>query len=377
MQHIDFLVNLLALPGKTGNVAFRKFRLFCHKAVGLSVICAIFALGFSSRVAYAADGVVTVGRANTPIGRLGVVQYVSVNAASAAGLTQLEMQVNGQPMGSLPARGTEYNAVFSFKPEQVGDYRIQVIAKDGAGAFIPSAEILILVREPVGSVIDIPAGAFKMGDNGGQPDERPEREVNLNAYQVDRYEVTVGEFRRFVWATQYKTSAEQANKPREETWRADEYGLRFEFPVRFISWWDADRYCSWVGKRLLTEAEWERAARGIEGRKYPWGNDFDPARVPSNQDLTAVGQFANGLSAAGNYDLAGNVWEWVQDWYDPQFYSYPNVNNNPRGPENGDQKALRGGSFSNGPDDLRTTRRIKNDAGSSHRDVGFRCGKQQ
>ena len=80
------------------------------------MICAVFALGFSIEIAHAVDGTVTVGRANTPLGRLGAVQYVSVNAASAAGLTQLEMQVNGQPMGSLPARGTEYNAVFSFKP---------------------------------------------------------------------------------------------------------------------------------------------------------------------------------------------------------------------------------------------------------------------
>jgi formylglycine-generating enzyme len=335
----------------------------------------VFVMGLSTRFAHAAEGVVTFGRANTPIGRLGNPQFFAVNAAMPTGLAQLELWVDGKPVGSVPAKGAEYNAVFSWKPEQSGDYKIQAVAKDAAGATLSSAEVVLAVREPVGSMLNLPAGTFTMGDNAGQPDEHPERQVKLNAYQVDRYEVTAGEFRRFVWATQYKTSAEEANKPREETWRIDESGLRFDFPVHFVSWWDAERYCTWAGKRLLTEAEWEYAARGNDRRRYPWGNDFDPARVASNQDLTAVGQFANNQSPIGALDMAGNVWEWTQDWYDPQFYGYPNVNDNPRGPEKGDQKVLRGGSFTNGPDDLRTARRIKNDAGSWHRDVGFRCGK--
>ncbi len=362
MQHIISFVSIVSL----------------HRLRGILLLIVLVlcdSYNYSLQSARAVDGGVTIGRANTPIGRLGGAQFVSVNAVASAGLTQIELWVNGQPMGSVLAKGAEYNVVFSWKPEQVGDYKIQAIAKDAAGAMLLSPEVVLPIREPVGSMVNVAPGAFKMGDNNGQPDERPERSVNLKAYQVDRYEVTVGEFRRFVWATQYKTSAEQASKPREETWRVDEFGLRFDFPVRFVSWWDADRYCTWAGKRMLTEAEWEYAARGNDGRRYPWGNDFDPVRVSSNQDLSAVGQVASGQSLIGTFDMAGNVWEWAQDWYDPQFYSYQNVNDNPHGPDKGDQKALRGGSFTNGPDDLRTTRRIKNDAGSWHRDVGFRCGK--
>ncbi len=343
--------------------------------LSLLLLIALFALAFRAAPAQATVEFLSVGRANTPVGRVGAVQFLSAYATSASGLAQFDFVVNGQVVSSTPAKGNEFNAVFSFKPDQPGDYKVQVIVKDATGATRPSDEMIVPIREAIGSSISIPAGTFSMGDNGGQPDERPARTVSLSAYQIDRYEVTVGEFRRFIWATQYKTSAEQANKPREETWRADEYGLRFEYPVRFISWWDAERYCTWAGKRLLTEAEWERAARDGDGRRYPWGNDFDPARVPSNQDLAAVGTFANGQTVDGVYDMAGNVWEWVTDWYDPQFYGYPNVNDNPHGPEKGDQKVLRGGSFTNGPDDLRTARRIKNDAGSWHRDVGVRCGK--
>jgi len=306
----------------------------------------------------------------------GATLYVAVNIAVPAGAAQVEFRANDQVVSTTPVNGkADYNVVVAWTPSATGDFALQAVATDNAGQPVTSEPLVVAVREAAGSMIGIPAGKFLMGDNGGQPDERPQREVTLNAYLVDLFEVTVGEFRQFVIAKNWQTGAEKEGKPREQTWRLDDVPSRYDYPVRFVSWWDAEAYCTWAGKRLLTEAEWERAARGTDARRYPWGNDFDAARVSNNQGPAMSGWFGAGISPAGSYDMAGNVWEWVQDWYDPQFYGYPNVNDNPRGPERGDQKVLRGGSFTNPPDDLRTTRRIKNDAGSVHLDVGIRCGK--
>lgn len=319
---------------------------------------------------------VTLSPHQTLLIRSGTTLYIAVNVAVPAGATQVEFRANDQVVSATPIEGkADYNVVVSWAPNATGDFSLQAVATDASGQPVTSEPLVVAVREANGSMIGVPAGPFLMGDNGGQPDERPQREVTLNAYLVDLFEVTVGEFRQFVAAKNWQTGAEKENKPREETWKLDDVPSRYDYPVRFVSWWDAEAYCTWAGKRLLTEAEWERAAHGTDARRYPWGNDFDAARVAGNQGTAMAGLFAGGISPVGAYDMAGNVWEWVQDWYDPQFYGYPNVSDNPRGPERGDQKVLRGGSFTNQPDDLRTTRRIKNDAGSFHLDVGIRCGK--
>jgi formylglycine-generating enzyme required for sulfatase activity len=324
----------------------------------------------------AQSATVTLSPAGLRVLHAPITPFFAIHIASASPITKIDLAVNGQVVATQAVPNQpNYNAVFAWQPTGIGDYTIVAVATDQDGAQSQSAATALAVREPLGSMIAIPAATFRMGDGNGPPDEKPERVVTLNAYEIDRFEVTVGEFRRFVIAKNFQTSAEQAGKPREETWRIDDVPSRYELPVRWVSWWDAESYCTWAGKRLLSEAEWEHAARGTDQRRFPWGNDFDPARVPSNQDLWPVGTRTNNVSPLGVYDMAGNVWEWMYDWYDPQFYGYPNVNNNPRGPDQGDQKVMRGGSFTNAPDDLRTTKRIKNDASSSHRDVGFRCGK--
>jgi formylglycine-generating enzyme required for sulfatase activity len=307
-------------------------------------------------------------RANSPL-------RFAVSASSPDGITLVELIAGDQAVASKAFAGpAQANAVLPWQPTANGDVPISARAVDRAGRELRTAAVMLPVRGAdgtPGSMIPVADGTFRMGDNAGQPDERPEREVRLPAYQIDRYEVTVGEFRQFVAATSYRTDAEQQGKSHGETWRVDNAGARFDHPVRFVSWWDADKYCRWRGKRLPSEAEWERAARGLDGRHYAWGNDFDPARVSSG-DTAPIGFHLTNGSPVGAYDMTGNVWEWVNDWYAPDYYGR-NANDNPQGPERGDQRIVRGGSFTNGPDDLRVTRRIKDDATRSNRDVGFRC----
>lgn len=310
--------------------------------------------------------------------RAGLPLRVAVNAVNAAGVVQIDLFVNDQPIATQKTSGAgNVNAVLAWMPTANGDVPIKACTLDKNNRQQCTTPALLPVRGaegPLGSMIDVPAGVFRMGSNAGADDEKPEQDVTLRAYQIDRYEVTVGEFREFVRATQHKSSAEGDGKPWNETWRIDNVGDRFDRPARFVSWWDADKYCRWKGKRLPTEAEWERAARGTDGRKYAWGNEFDAARIAPSADTMPAGFFLNNGSPVGAYDMTGNVWEWVNDWYRPDTYGQ-GQNDNPQGPQQADQRVIRGGSFTNGPEDVRVTRRIKDDVGRSNRDVGFRCAK--
>lgn len=310
-------------------------------------------------------------RANRPL-------FFAVHAASPNGIASVELFANDQPVANKQVNGgSNVNVILNWQPNANGEFQIKAKATDKAGQQLWTQPIALPVRGAdgaPGSMLQMPAGTFRMGNNAGAEDERPERGVNMPAYQIDRYEVTVGEFREFLKATNYRTGAEEAGKPASETWRVDNIGARFDRPVRYVSWWDADKYCRWLGKRLPTEAEWEYAARGNDGRTYPWGNDFDSARVAPSTDTMPVGFYLNNRSPIGAYDMAGNVWEWVNDWYRPDYYAQ-NQNDNPQGPQQADQRIFRGGSFTNPPEDLRVTKRVKADAGSAYRDVGFRCAK--
>ncbi len=310
--------------------------------------------------------------------RAGRPLFFAIHAAGPNGVTSIELLLDGRRVAERAVSGApSLNTVLRWQPDADGDFVIVAQAADRAGQRWRSAPLTLAVRGaagPLGSMIQVPAGAFIMGNDAGNDDERPARLVRMPGFEIDRYEVTVGEFRAFVQATNYRTLAEQAGRPWHETWRADEVGTRFDHPVRYVSWWDADKYCRWLGKRLPTEAEWEYAARGGDGRLYPWGNDFDPARVPGPDDTAPVGSVLGNLSPFGAYDMAGNVWEWVNDWYRPDYYAQ-GQDDNPQGPAQADQRVIRGSSFTNPPQDLRTTRRIKDDPGSAHRDVGFRCAR--
>ncbi len=220
----------------------------------------------------------------------------------------------------------------------------------------------------------VPAGEFTMGDNQGDDDERPAHRVYLDAFSMDQYEVTVGMYAAFLKAT--------GTAPPPD-WKIMNQAQHEKRPVVNATWADAATYCKWAGKRLPTEAEWEKAARGNDGRTYPWGNDsptrlhasFGKTKWDNHAALVPVGTFEDGKSPYGIYDLAGNVSEWVSDWYDYGNYYKNSPGQNPKGPTTGDFKVIRGGSWNSDPQFLRTASRYANWPTVQDDNNGFRCAK--
>jgi formylglycine-generating enzyme len=218
----------------------------------------------------------------------------------------------------------------------------------------------------------VPAGEFIMGSEQGDDDEQPVHRVFLDSFYLDTFEVTNGRFARFVEAIQSEPPWGFAD---QETPVA-----HAEQPVRWVNWLEATGYCLWAGKRLPTEAEWEKAARGTEGRIYPWGHDPPTAAhavfglKEGAETVAPIGNRDHGRSPYGVHDLAGNLYEWVADWYDETFYTtQPTIN--PRGPLEGTVKVQRGGSYINGPYRLRSAFRTKSDPTEHDAHVGFRCAQ--
>ncbi len=237
----------------------------------------------------------------------------------------------------------------------------------------------------------IPHGPFNMGyeiDNEnewGDLDEDPVHKVTLNAYWMDKYEVTSLDFAEFLNAHQSSAGrfieilpsvtiefVEGKYKPRE--------GLE-NLPVNRVSWYGADAFCRWKGKRLPTEAEWEKAARGRDSRIFPWGNEYpDNSRVTFLRKFHEIGfkvmepvnSMSNGVSPYGIHHMAGNVWEWVADWFDGGTYEDPDQKN-PSGPETGISKVLRGGNWYYKAYYLRTTYRFNERPDHFNIWQGFRC----
>jgi formylglycine-generating enzyme required for sulfatase activity len=219
----------------------------------------------------------------------------------------------------------------------------------------------------------IPAGPFTMGYDQGLDDEKPPHQVDLPEYQIDLFETTNAQFAAFVDATGYQTEAEQAGSSR--IWRDEWTDGEDNHPVVRVSWQDAIAYCEWAGKRLPTEAEWEKAARGPEGFSYPWGNEYEAGKANDRNSgirgTVAVGSYGDGASPYGVFDMAGNVREWTAD---AGYFPYPG-NNIPSGYYGDTLRVLRGGGWFDNPPDLRTTRRNPTAPSAANWDIGFRCVK--
>jgi len=223
------------------------------------------------------------------------------------------------------------------------------------------------------SMAVVPAGEFMMGSATGDADEQPVHRVYVKAFSMDKYQVSVGHYAKFL---------ESTSQPAPPDWSIMNKSRHQNRPVINVDWADAVAYCTWVGKRLPTEAEWEKAARGTDGRIYPWGNEL-PMGFHANMKkeqwsdhyvLSPVGMYEDGKSPYGIYDMAGNVWEWVSDWYDPDYYQN-SPSQNPTGPPTGDHKVIRGGSWGSTPKDLRSSDRDNHVPSARGMGTGFRCAK--
>jgi len=230
---------------------------------------------------------------------------------------------------------------------------VESVGKDGAPAVL------------------IPAGKFVMGDD----ENSPRREMFLDAFYMDRYEITVARYGNFLKATG------KLNEP--DDFPESDLKKFGDFPVVGVNWHGANNYCRWAGKRLPTEAEWEKAARGEDGRNYPWGLDEPTSaharfgvssRKPVYPDgVSRVGTHPRGMGPFGMYDLAGNAWEWVADWYSTSFPR--GESQNPKGPDSGTAKVIRGGGWMDPADRITATKRMYLNPNESMEDTGFRCAR--
>lgn len=236
-----------------------------------------------------------------------------------------------------------------------------------------------IIWEPDGKEMVLISGCtFVLGRDGGLENERPEHAVAVDDFYIDRYPVTQGEYSRFVQETEHTVPCYQVEwADREYNWDPESNsppGDKLDHPVVMVSWEDASAYAVWAQKRLASEAEWERAARGPEGFRWPWGNEFGQGHCNSKEMLvartTAVYRFSpHGDSAEGVADLVGNVWEWTSSLYKPYPYD---AEDGREGPSVSGWRTLRGGSWLNDMTKATATARLDGDF-LFFTNVGFRC----
>jgi formylglycine-generating enzyme required for sulfatase activity len=237
-----------------------------------------------------------------------------------------------------------------------------------------------LTRTRDGSLmVRVPEGPFLRGSRAheGEPDEHPQQSVTLSAFLIDRTEVTVARYRACV-------TDGACSPPATDRWCNLASSGREDHPVNCVTWGQAEAYCRWAGARLPTEAEWEKAARGTEGDPFPWGPTKDTCVVAVRFDDKlghACGKFGTwpvgskpfGKSPYGALDMAGNVWEWVADWYAPDAYASGD-DRDPKGPQTGKYRVLRGGGWGkDGAGALRSSRRFRFSGDQRTPGIGFRC----
>ncbi len=272
---------------------------------------------------------------------------------------------------------------------------LAIVAVSGCGSSGPKASLPVApvdgARDKVPMVL-VPAGYFVRGsgrpENKGpgakkiKNDNSPARRIYLDAFRIDKFEVTNAAYSRFVAAVGHPSpSLSRGGRPWGGNWSRFEWGGRRpppgagDLPVTLIAWFDAEAYCAWAGKRLPAEAQWEKAARGADGRIYPWGVTASPGAAnfgKRHEGPLPGGSFPSDKSPYGVMDMAGNVAEWVNDYYHPAYYAQ-SPNRNPRGPARGSRRVVRGGYWSQPADKIRADRRWNGVPAGKHGGVGFRC----
>lgn len=266
----------------------------------------------------------------------------------------------------LTLLGVGLNACVLFANEPAGQDPIErATGKDGA------------------PMVVVPAGSFPMGvpdgARDGGDDEYPRHDVFVDTFMIDTFEVTNGRYLEFVKSAGHRVPQNPRN-PTRNLWQGESISdTLIDRPVVNVDWFDAEAYCRWAGKRLPTEAEWEKAAKGTSDRRFPWG-DVEPTgkhlnynqRWIGEKTLMPVGSYEAGKSPYGLYDMAGNVWEWVNDWYDARYYQ-KSPKKNPKGPETGTKKVIRGAGWQNEAPTVRIFTRVESDPMDRNESTGFRC----
>ena len=227
-------------------------------------------------------------------------------------------------------------------------------------------------------MVNVPAGEFKMGsdktvDAQAYDNELPQHTVYLDAYWIDKTLVTNGMYTNCVNAGSCTVPDNTSSRTRSDYYSSSQYA---DYPVIFVDWNQVSAYCQWAGRRLPTEAEWEKAARGTDGRIFPWGNGVPTCSLANfsgcGGDTSAVDSHPEGASLYGVLDMAGNVWEWVADWYSETYYGESPANN-PTGPATGDYRVLRGGSWVKNVQSVRSADRFRLNPDLGDDYLGFRC----
>jgi formylglycine-generating enzyme required for sulfatase activity len=225
----------------------------------------------------------------------------------------------------------------------------------------------------------VPAGPFLMGSNpndaGAESDEYNQRTVTLEAFWIDKYEVTNAQYALCMADGACQLQSNLGSDKRSAYYNDPQYT---DFPVIWVSWNDASAYCAWAGRRLPTEAEWEKAARGENRQTYPWGNQAPTCELANfnncKGDTTAVGSYPAGAGPYGALDMAGNVLEWVRDWYGKIYYK-TGSSENPTGPSSGQYRVHRGGAWNDYVFEVRAAERDNRDPTLRRDFIGFRCAR--
>ncbi|MEI7990738.1 MAG: SUMF1/EgtB/PvdO family nonheme iron enzyme, partial [Chloroflexota bacterium] len=342
---------LSAKSGQSEKSTVRTFLLV--GSIGMGLILLIVIIGGASWLL------------NRPSKPSNVMNAETVQASAQETLSAMDKQTPTQVQGGIALTSTP---IITNTPR---------VTQSSPMTSTPELQTRISAKDGMEQVY-IPPGEFLMGsvdsDSDAQADEKPQHKVYLDGYWMDKTEVTNAMYQKCVADGTCKDPVGgKASNTHNDYYDNSQYA---NYPVIYVDWNQAQGYCKWAGGSLPSEAQWEKAARGTEGRKYPWG-DQSPTCTLANYsecggDTKAVGSMADGASPYGVLDMSGNVWEWVNDWYGDNYYqSAPQKN--PMGPDSGQYRVLRGGSWDGEARDLRSAYRSGGSPGSRGSDGGFRC----